>query len=835
MPPAGVIVTHGLMTFMDGLRDRARPSGFLAMRPVDDAAKETTEGDRALYTLHRRNPARGRNGTDAIVGERRIQADRERPDFQALMRRGLLASELALRAFLVVVTLDPVRERGVEATAARSKTENRSGSSSKSLSRSAAAPTLLQPCVSLRRRIGSGELRRSSRPFSTRRRKDELQESRRRRGGSADRDPPELFRRRQPPIPSPVQNAFQQGVTRVTVVRRAIDNPARRSTPPRATAQVTQVAETATAVLSKGTATRSALSRSEGPRCVGQHVRVGAAEVADEQARRASDHLLEVLGMTASGKRRGRRWRLEPITSEPENKIAPPTAQRREFVMGLIVLGICSVCGLGGDRVVEPQLPGPTAQIGGLTRRRGPGHVGGFQRTWNASVVRFCLAAGKYVAAVRAITIALDLARRGRLRAAVSIPWWAHALVSAAAWSAWRSSPSRRGHRVCSTRFPTRPPAFTRVQRGRRRRRRGQHPAGWLGGTMLFVSGLDPVRLRASPSAASCLGYRRICGLRGRRGGAVGTWPSRPAIHADLLRGLPRRHHRQPGPHPATVERTNFADEDSIPPEYTALAKRRSGRRCRSSPWRSCCRGGHPDRRGHPRRHLWDTRMPPPGLPQTRGVLAVAMLIRMFPPQGAAMQGAFLAAGRQRWWGTPHQDHGRDRRHPGRSRGPWSLPASSSGRRSGAMVGTLVLAGLLYAPVRQGFGLRRQVLGAAVGLVGGLFVVLCVIAAGNLFAVAVPSTASSLAKPAAPARTSPASTAATAVAVPGIHTVGGAPAPPRPCAPRPGRHPGPPDLSSGGPEELGPRRLNGMDLDGTLSLFNPLRSRVEGFYYSVEG
>jgi hypothetical protein len=121
---AGVIVTHGLMTFMDGLRDRAAIGGFLGDAAVDDAAKEkATEAIERYMRYIAEAQLAGKDGADAITwANERIQADRERPDFQVLMRRGLLASELPLmRAFLVLVTLDPVKEREWKRLAAKVK------------------------------------------------------------------------------------------------------------------------------------------------------------------------------------------------------------------------------------------------------------------------------------------------------------------------------------------------------------------------------------------------------------------------------------------------------------------------------------------------------------------------------------------------------------------------------------------------------------------------------------------------------------------------------------------------------------------------------------------
>lgn len=485
--------------------------------------------------------------------------------------------------------------------------------------------------------------------------------------------------------------------------------------------------------------------------------------------------------------------------------------------MGLIVLGIAAFAVLVGIGWLNHNFPAQAAQIGGLTAAAAQAMWAGFQRTWNASVVRFCLAAGKYVMAVQAITIALDLA--GAVFGPVSIPWWAHALIVGGNLVGMAFiAIARQGHRVLLD--PLNPAAGFRMEYS------AADVAGGVvngllasGGTMLFVSGLDPVQ--SSYVAFGGVMHLAIAGYVVYAVGYAVAQLARMAIKAgeftaDLLRGLPLAAYTGNwGRIQATVERTNFADEDSIPPEYTALAK--EALRAAMSlfamaillPW-------------WPIQTavvilgviFWDTRMPPPVFLVTRGVLAVAMLIRMFHPQGAAMQGAFLAAVAKLVGYTLTKTTGAIDAIPGALEAPWSLPALELWPAVGAMVGTLVLAGLLYALYGKASGFAAKFLGAAVGLVGGLFVVLCVIAAGNLFAVAVPSTASSLAKPAAaPARTSPASTAATAVAVPGIHTVGGAPAPATTvrAATRPAT-PARPTSRPAAPKNSDLADLNGMDL-----------------------
>lgn len=255
---AGVIVTHGLMTFMDGLRDRAAIGGFLGDAAVDDAAKEkATEAIERYMRYIAEAQLAGKDGTDAITwANERIQADRERPDFQALMRRGLLASELPLmRAFLVVVTLDPVKEREWKRLAAKVK----DGEQVRQLVEELVANYGgTDPAPAVRLAAATDRVRELQAEFSPVLDTEEKKTSYKNLvGGVVDRlivilrsFSPEAAT----PMPSPVRNAFQQGVTRVTaVVRGAIDNPAPAiNAAAGAAAQVTQVAETATAALVEG-------------------------------------------------------------------------------------------------------------------------------------------------------------------------------------------------------------------------------------------------------------------------------------------------------------------------------------------------------------------------------------------------------------------------------------------------------------------------------------------------------------------------------------------------------------------------------------------------------
>lgn len=448
--------------------------------------------------------------------------------------------------------------------------------------------------------------------------------------------------------------------------------------------------------------------------------------------------------------------------------------------MGLIVLIIAGFAGLVAFGWLHHNFPGQAAQVGHLTTAAARAMWAGFQRAWHASIVRFCLAAGKYAMAVQGVTIVLDLA--GAFFGPVTIPWWAHGLIIIGNLVGMAFiAIARQGHRVLLD--PLNPAAGFRMEYS------AADVAGGVvngllvsGGTMVLVSGLDPVQ--SSYVAFGGIMHLAVAAYVVYAVGYAVAQLVRFAIKAgefsaDLLRGLPLAAYTGNwGRVQEAFERTNWANEDGIPPAVTEIAK--EAFRAMMSlfamtvlmPW-------------WPIQAtvvilgvlFWDTRMPPPVFLVTRGVLAVAMLMRMFHPQGAAMQGAFLAAVAKLVGYTLTKTTGVIDAIPGVMESKWSLPALEPWPTVGAMAGLLGLAVLLYVLYGKASGLFAKGLGAAVGLVGGLFVVLCVITAGNLFAVAVPATASSLAKPAsAPVRTSPPSTA-TATPVPSIHTVGGSPAP----------------------------------------------------------